>query len=365
MWLAPLLALGLSACTEQSFFVGEKVNAPGPEDAKISGRVCSPSGSMWLADAIVYTHLFTNSGYLYDTKQVYTDPDGYWIMEDLPPERDYTIYVQYGDEILDEIDVYLDDGETHKLEEPECFDPLQIDVAVIVGDYDDFQLVLGNMGFANYELVDGLNESELTTFLLDIDAMLEYDMIFFNGGHIEEEVIYEADGEDSPDEGDTASSSVEVDSTQIMENIKTYVSEGGTVYASDWAYDVVEIGWPDAIDFVGEDTDPDAAQLGEYDDLSADVADQTLAEWLDSQTMEIEYDLPVWPPIEEVSGYVTTHLTGDVSYREGQDTTELTDVPLLVSFSSGNGRVVFSTFRVAKNGTSDMMLALQYMMYSL
>jgi len=99
--------------------------------------------------------------------------------------------------------------------------------------------------------------------------------------------------------------------------------------------------------------------------LSADVADQTLAEWLDSEEMDIEYDLPVWPPIEEVSGYVTTHLTGDVSYREGQDTTALTDVPLLVSFSSGDGRVVFSTFRIAKNGTSDMMLALQYMMYSL
>jgi hypothetical protein len=42
------------------------------------------------------------------------------------------------------------------------------------------------------------------------------------------------------------------------------VNNGGSVYASDWAYDVVEIGWPDRVDFVGADEIPNDAQLGEH-----------------------------------------------------------------------------------------------------
>ncbi|HCH64867.1 MAG TPA: hypothetical protein DFR83_18825, partial [Deltaproteobacteria bacterium] len=85
-----------------------------------------------------------------------------------------------------------------------------------------------------------------------------------------------------------------------------------------------------------------------------------------SPTIDIEYDLPVWPPIESVDeNAVTTHLEGNVSYRIGTETYELVDAPLLVSFTSGEGKVVFSTFRVAKNGTSEMMEILQYMMYYL
>ena len=76
------------------------------------------------------------------------------------------------------------------LEEPDCFDPLELDVAVITGDYDDFQDVLQHMGFANYELIDGMVGDEMAGFLNDLDKMLEFDIIIFNGGHVEEGLIY-------------------------------------------------------------------------------------------------------------------------------------------------------------------------------
>jgi hypothetical protein len=44
-------------------------------------------------------------------------------------------------------------------------------------------------------------------------------------------------------------------------------------YASDWAYDVVEQIWPEAINFVGADEIPDSAQMGEYGMVTATVAD--------------------------------------------------------------------------------------------
>lgn len=345
--LTPVLLL-LAACgSEQGIFVKGNEQA-GIAPGEIRGRVCSADGRNWLADAVVYTNLIDSEGRLYDTVIAYTDLDGNFTLSDLPGNHDYTVYVQYGDEILETYEVYLGDGDVEELEEPECFDPLEVDVAVVTGDYDDFQLVLSNMGFANYEVIDGLTDTEISSFLLDTEAMAQYDIIFLNGGCLEEGVIYEGGA-----------------SEQILQNIRDYVNNGGQIYASDWAYDYVETIWPDSIDFVGNDDEVDAAQLGEYGFITAAVSDSSMAEWLGSNYVDIEYDLPVWPPIEDTSNAVSIHLSGTVEYREGTSTYTLSSVPLLVSFTSGEGRVVYSTFRVAKNATTDMMLVLQYMMYNL
>ena len=346
-----LLGTGSTACNEASFFVKDDVEARGPQPGSISGRVCDPSGRTWLADATVYTHLIDGSGNLYDTRSVYTDRDGKWTLEELPPEVTYDVYVQFGDDVIDLFSVEVTDSAAVILEDPDCFDPLALDVAVISGDYDSFDVVLDRMGFANYTVVDGLDELDLADFLGDVEAMKAYDIIFFNGGHVEDGIVYGLDG-------------VTADPL-YMQNVMEYVESGGAVYASDWAYDVVETGWPDRVEFVGDDETPDAAQVGEYGIVQASVVDGALAEWLGLSTMSIEYDLPVWPPIESVDASVTSHLQGGISYRVGTETYNLADVPLLVSFTAGEGKVVFSTFRVAKNGNSEMLEVLQYIMYNL
>jgi hypothetical protein len=273
-------------------------------------------------------------------------------------------------------------------------------VAVITGDYDDFQDVLQHMGFANYELIDGLFAAEMSGFLMDLDTMLQYDIIVFNGGHVEEGLIYEMpededdddgpgsifddtgsppdDSEDegsedpgdaldtgAPDDGDDEPEPTVYEYEVIRNNIKAYVEAGGAIYASDWAYDVVEQTWPEAINFVGADEIPDAAQLGEYGIVNAAVSDAALAEWLDSDYTQVEFDLPVWPPIEGVADTVSVHLTGSIDYREGINIYTVAASPLLVSFTVGDGKVAYSTFRVAKNADADIILTLQYMMYSL
>ncbi len=347
--LTPALIL-LAACGGENNFVVKGNTQAGIAPGEIRGRICSSDGRNWLADAVVYTNLIDADGRLYDTVIAYTDLDGNFTLSDLPGKNEYTVYVQYGDETIEQHEIYLDDGETEELEEPECFDPLEVDVAVVTGDYDDFQLVLSNMGFANYEVVDGLTEGEITSFLLDSEALSRYDIIFMNGGCLEQDVLY---GENT------------AQADQIATNIRDYVNNGGQIYSSDWAYDYVESIWPDAIDFVGNDDEVDSAQLGEYGFVKAAVSDSAMAEWLGSNYVDIEYDLPVWAPIEDTSSAVSVHLSGDVEYREGTSSYTLSSVPLLVSFTSGEGRVVYSTFRVAKNATTDMMLVLQYMMYNL
>ncbi|MBN1336490.1 MAG: carboxypeptidase regulatory-like domain-containing protein [Deltaproteobacteria bacterium] len=347
------LAILAAGCTESSFYT-KPPDLTEPRPGSILGRVCDPSGRTWLPDAQVYTYLYTDQGRIYDTRQTYSDRDGFWLLDELPPEHEYQVFVQHGYEILEKVKVYVADGEDVVLDEPDCFDPLAVDVAVVTGDYDDFQDVLIAMGFANYAIVNGIDPYETQDFLLDSVGLQTYDVIFFNSGFVEEDVIYDTDKTDKEGITDT-----------IRENLMAYVTAGGAVYASDWAYDVVEQIWPARINWVGNDDIPDDAQRGEYGVVNAAVSDSQLSEFLGKSYVEVEFDLPVWPVMENVDGSVSIHLSGSVEYREGTNSYVLPSAPILVSFTSGEGKVVTSTFRVAKNASDDIMVVIQYLMYAL
>ncbi len=346
--LLPVMVFSV-ACNEINL-VPKDDNDGSASPGEIRGRVCSADGRNWQADALVYTNIIDEAGRLTDTVTAYTDLDGNFTLSDLPGDEEYVVYVQVGDVVTEYDPVFLNSGSTIELDEPDCFDPLEFDVAVVTGDYDDFEVVLENMGFANYDVYDGLASDEITGLLTDAELLSRYDIIFMNGGCLEEGILYGAE-----------SALTET----VVTNLREYVSNGGQLYVSDWAYDYVETSWPDALNFVGEDEIIDDAQVGDYGLVTASVSDASLAEWLGSDHVDIEYDLPVWPPMQSVEDYVSVHLSGSVVYQEGTNETSLPNVPLLVSFGSGDGKVVFSSFRVAKNASTDMMLVLQYMLYNL
>jgi hypothetical protein len=331
---------------------------------RIQGRICDPSGRSWLADAMAYTNVAVN-GVLSETRVAYSDRDGMWLLEDLPGEATYEVFVQYGDDILLDEEVYVPAGRTVQLPESDCFDPLELKVAIVTGDYDDFQVVIERMGFANYTVYDGLvtgNDvcdvctDNLRSFLLDPDEMAQFDIIMLNGGHIEEDIVFDLEPGNAGD------------SEVIMGNLVEYVRNGGSIYASDWAYDEVEIGWPNRIDFLGDDLEPNDAQLGQApQDLDAAISDAALAEWLGKEDgrVQLEYDLSTWPAALTVDESVSVHLEASVDVQLGATQDTINASPLLVSFNDGEGKVVYATFRVATNASTDMLLTLQYMMYSL
>lgn len=323
------------------------------EPGSINGRVCDPSGRNWLADAVAYVNLTDDNGVIYDTMESYSDEDGRWDLVDLPGDRTYHLYVQSGDTMLYDEEIYLASGDTYSLDEPDCFDPQNLNIAIVTGLYDDFDRVLQQLGFTNYTLVDGESTEAANAFFGDLDGMDAYDLIFLNGGFTEDGVLYNlTDATDPVPE-------------ENLVNLRSYVQAGGSVYASDWAYDAIERGWPDRLDWVGADETPNDAQTGNYDVVSAAVSDTSMAEYLGSSYVSIEYDLPVWPPIENTSTSVSVHLTGNVSYSDGLDDYTLTSVPMLVSFNDVQGKVVFSTFRVIPNTGDDVLAILQYMLYDL
>lgn len=347
---APLVSVG---CTPDQGLVTKGDSPVESLPGSISGRTCDPSGRTWLPDATAYTNLMDDAGVIYQTVQATTDADGNWTLTDLPGDAYYTVYVQYAGEILLSEEVWLASGDDVVFEEPDCFDPLSLSIAIVTGNYDNFDVVLNSLGFVNYTTIDGLDDAGLAAFLGDPAALANYDMIFFNGGHAEEGVVYNLS---DPEDATTG---------QNVQNLADYVEAGGMVWASDWAYDDVERMFPDRIEFVGADEIPNDAQLGDYQLVNAAVSDSSMAEYLGKERIDIQYDLPVWPPIESVSSSVSVHLTGNVPYSDGVSEYTLTAVPLIVSYNAGQGKVVFATFRVVPNASTDLLNMFQYMMYNL
>lgn len=348
--LATVAILAGTACSESTFTV-DTTPEIAPRPGSISGRVCDASGAEWLADAMVYTNIFDEQGRVIDVRKSFSDRDGYWTLSELDPNREYTVYVQSGTEVIFTEQFIVGDNEDIVLPEPVCFDPKSLNIAVVTGDYDNMQKLLENMGFINYSIIDGKNADELTDFLTRPENLEPFDVIFLNGGHVEEGIFYSDDPTDR---------TPEIVSILLDE----YVWNGGNVVASDWAYDDIELVWPDAIDFLGDDLEPNAAQLGEYASFEAEITDDSLSEFIGADKVQVEFDLPVWPPMVQVEPYVSVHMQGDVSYREGTESYVIEDAPLLVSFSGGAGRVAFSTFRVSANRNEQMSGIFQYIMYN-
>ncbi len=347
MYTLLLLALG---CAQDNEFY----SVPDSEGAganTITGRVCDPDLLTWKEGAIVYTHLSDETGFIYDTRTTESDAEGYWTLSELPGDKDYEIWVQVENTIVDSFLVYLADGTDEVLPEPSCFEDLDLDVAVVSGDYDDFGGLLERIGIVSYDLVNGQTGEEILQFLQNAQSLKTYDVIFFNGGHLEEDIFYDTDGSD-----------VDGVVPEIRTNLETFVSSGGLLYASDWSYDVIESIWPDKIDFLGDDSVPDDAQRGEVGAVRAAVGDAGMAEALGSDRVEVLYDLAVWPPVEGAAQGVTTYMTGTATWREGDTLNELPDSPLLLGFTVGQGEVIYSTYRNESNADTEVFDAMRYLL---
>ncbi len=332
-----MAGLALVACKNDSS-LSKVTDVPGGDLVIVEGRVCDPDRGTWLEGATVYMHLFTEDGTHYDTKVDETDEVGSFQLVDIPVSGLQPIYVQYGNAVIDQYQVVAPEGQTYiTLPDPDCGGGAAA-FAVVSGDYDDFAATLQTMGYGDFDLINGQTGDELVQFLSSEAALASYDAIFFGGGHLEEDVIYDTDGSD-------AAGSVPA----VLAALQAYVEGGGTIVVTDWSYDLVEQIWPDKVEFLGNDDYVDDAQRGETGMVSADVVDEDLASRLGQSTVQVSFDLMEWPVIESTGSDTTVLLRGDVTYREGQQTTNLSDKPLLVSFTAGSGTVWLSSFRFGPN----------------
>lgn len=387
------------------------------EPGSVTGRVCHTSGTTWLPDALVYTHLVDENGELFDTRTSYTDDDGRFELDKLPGHASYTVYVQHSGETLYQDKVLVGPGETVQLETPHCLDPRGWQVAVVTG-HGEVEHSLEALGLYDLTLIDGTDSDVLASFLLDTDTLAGFDIIFFDSGHAEAGILYSLSDERKPshpthegehdtgehdtgehdtaeaadtgdsiiadtgvpapeggdtsvtdtgslDTGEPAEEATIYDTAQILENLRAYVEKGGTIYALDWAYDVIQRTYPDAVKFIGDEAQPDAAQAGVAGLVEATIMDPSLAEAMERETISINFRLAEWPVIESTSSSTSVQISADVDLSIPEGDFLLTNAPLLISQKQGDGMLVVSAFRMGPSANSDMLAAMHYLLVNL
>ena len=117
---------------------------------------------------------------------------------------------------------------------------------------------------------------------------------------------------------------------RVDRTLREFVEGGGTLYASDWRFNLVGSAFPEFVDF-------EAIADGTAQNVKADVVDEGLREKI-GPVIDLRFDLAGWKPAAFRGTEVVTILSG--SY-EKSDSTRAT-APLLVKFPVGKGTVIFT-----------------------
>jgi hypothetical protein len=316
------------------------------EVGAVQGRVCNTNGGDWVVGADVYIIIDSDGDGVEDYRiETATDADGYFTLEDVPMGT-HTVYVEKGS-FSTTFEVLVDEPGTVELADEECLDASDVEIAVITGAYDSIEDILDELEM-DYTRYNGLSGQAYLQFLTDPSEMAQYDIIFFNCG-INDQWINSSGGE-------------------IGSNIKDYVESGGSIYTSDWAFYFFEKGFPDAVDFFGEDSRVDSARVGSMGNIMGDVLDANMQAVLGSNTADLYYDLSSWAVAESVDSSNTEVLIrGNATYEDYMSWSfgTVANSPLAIRFEKGGGTAIYTSFHNERQATVDMTRLLEEIILSL
>ncbi len=133
-----------------------------------------------------------------------------------------------------------------------------------------------------------------------------------------------------------------------MQNACDYVDGGGSLFVTDWSYDLIEFCWPDAIEFLEDDTAVDGAQLGVASTVLADIDDEALRELLGTSVINVEFNYSDFAVMEKVGSDTEVLVSGDVIYDPvgSEEPTVMAGAPLAVRIPVNRGQIVYSSFHM-------------------
>lgn len=314
-------------------------SGPDPDviyEGSVTGRVCDPSGGLWIVGATVTLSADLDGDGVADVViTTTTDADGYYTLTGVP-DGTWTVRVEKGS-FWTEFEVTVAGGNTETAE-AECLTAEDVKIAVVTGAYDSIEVVLDKLGM-EYDLIQGEFGNQATTFLKDSARMAEYDIIFLNCGIAENWI------------GDKAT---------IAANIAAYTKDGGSVYTSDWAYYFFEAAYPNALDFQGEDKTYGSAYLGMAGKIKATVLDADMQAVIGSSTADLNYDLDAWAVVTSASASATVLIEGDARLWGAT----VKKSPLAAEIRPG-GRMIYTSFHNEQQSTVHMDLLLMEIILSL
>ena len=351
---------------------------PGCPQGAVNGLACAPDGSP-IAGARIHAQTTDCNGNRVERETV-AQADGHFRLDALAPGPT-TVFVTAG-RFDGRYDVVVLDGRSVPLDarggDKECLPPDSAEVAAITGDYDDIERIVGALGF-EYTAYCGDTEGNYgaRALLGNYAELSRHDVVLINCG-------------------ETLDPSVMPEGQQIINNLRQFVAEGGALYLSDLAANLMEEAWPDKVRFASEYFDyqgdecctcincparcganPNAARPGGqcqgtvsneffcgFDTAVAgdgapgrrrgQILDARLQQFVGRDTLDINFELGDWMRIIGVGADV------QVLVADGRE-------PLMVMFTdpTSGGRVAYTTFHNEAQATADVQRILTALLFQL
>jgi hypothetical protein len=329
-----------------------------PEPGQISGRICDPGEAKGIWGADVYVLTSEDGSERIGTT---TNADGSFLLEDIP-EGTYTVYVERGSFSTTVEGVEVLEENTTALNEDDCVEPDQVTMSVYEG-HDEVEKVLERLGYNDFALHptyhhgsdrDDDTESWLKEAFSVYENFSDNNILFINcAAH---EWAVEKMNEDELE--------------TVLNNLRRFIEEGGSIYLSDWSYDLLELLYPDAVNWLGDDNIQNDAENGVAQEFVGSVIDQGMAATgLDRVLLRFEQSR-IAIPLELGNG-TRMMIRADVMVEQNGEEELFEEVPVLLEHRPLNidparaGRVIYTTFHNGNNNTQDMDDLLRNIIFSL
>lgn len=221
--------------------------------------------------------------------------------------------------------------------------PLRL--AVTPPEYDDMGKLLTTLG-------SGYQYTEISMdALLDAERLAPYDVVFATCGGVPDEWLGRRIG--SAERGAPGSFHARRPiANRLHQSLRSFVGRGGTLYASDWQFQVLDIAFPEFIDNTKR-------AKGAVQTVHAEVVDEGLVRRL-GPTVELRFDKRAWYPAAFRQSDVVPYLRGKFTTMDGREMTG----PLLVRFPFENGNVIFTSFHNEHQNTQTEQELLRYLVFT-
>lgn len=272
LWTA-LVAITLFAGCSRSDEFPTNSGTPQPPASvptgKVTGKVTAKNGTKAVGGALVFT--FDAAHKMYHT---YSDEGGNFVLD--APEGQRTIHIQTGggSNFRTELTTTVEKGKSIALNVNDTKLNQIANIAYVKGSFDKIEDIIASLGYTATQIT--------YSDLQNINLIAQYDIIFLNCG---------------------SRTSAAAQDTQVYANLSTFVSNGGSLYASDWdaAYlvgggvNTTSCGMPGG--FIADSllcataTGPSGYQN------NCTVSDPALAAAIGFNTLNIHYDMGAWEKI--------------------------------------------------------------------
>lgn len=262
------ILLGFSGCnrSEDPLYINQE--NPTLITGKISGKVFAKNGIKTIGGALIFT--LGNDGQMYNT---YSAADGTFVLEAPIGIRKVQIQTGTGQNFRTEISVEVKENQTTALTAESSKLTQIATMAYVQGSYDKIEDIITALGYTATQIT--------YADLQNMTTISQYDIIFLNCGS-------------KP--GNITGSQL------ISDNLGTFVTNGGSLYASDWSVSYLVGGAQNTTmcdpsgGFI-PDSKLCSKNIGGSGMLQATISNANLATALGFTTLDINYDLGSWQKI--------------------------------------------------------------------